>query len=98
MGALDIWALPTKRTIWARAVSDPTRVALSCSASQLVLSQTKLMMTKAWFQARMGKQALEELQLCFEAFYCLELPQFTADSTSLTWHQDACLRSLNAPG
>ena len=37
MGALDIWALPTKRTIWARAVSDPTRVALSCSATQLVL-------------------------------------------------------------
>lgn len=50
MGALDIWALPTRRTIWARAVSDPTRVALSCRASQLVLSQAKfiiLMMIKA---------------------------------------------------
>ena len=30
MGALDSWALSTKRTIWARAVSDPTCVACTC--------------------------------------------------------------------
>ena len=31
MGALAIWASPTRRTIWANAVSEPTRVVRSCS-------------------------------------------------------------------
>ena len=81
MGALDIWALPTRRTIWARAVSDPTRVALSCSAPQLVLSQIKLVMTKAetGMQAPGGAAALLRSSLLHGA------ANITVDCTGLTW-------------
>ena len=33
MGALDSWAVSTRRTIWARAVSEPTLVARTCPQS-----------------------------------------------------------------
>ena len=85
MGALDIWALPTRRTIWARAVSDPTRVALTCSASQQLLyaseadgNQGLTRRASAW-----GAAALLQYSLLHEA------AKITGDHRGLTWHQDA---------